>query len=128
MGQIVEATCRECGESFQVDHYGGFTFHLVRCDQCGSTKSIGFEELGELHIRYLKSLKVPYSVATAKHDEMARQLPSRPPISEDVYHVGVEVAAGHCDCGGKYKLDAPPRCPKCRSTNISEGQITLFYD
>ena len=128
MGHRLEAKCLECGTSFDVDHDGGFTFHLVRCDQCGRTKSIGFEELGELHIRYLKGLTVPYSIATAKSDAAARELPSGPPISEDEYNVGVELAAGHCKCGGKYTLNSPPRCPTCHSTSISEGRITIFYD
>jgi predicted Zn-ribbon and HTH transcriptional regulator len=126
MGQRMEAECRDCGEIFEVDHDGGFAFHLLRCDRCGKTKSITFDELGELHIRYLKGLTGPYSVATARSDELAR--PSGPPISEGEYYAGIEVAAGPCNCGGQYKLDAPPRCPQCRSRNISEGDVTVLYD
>ncbi len=128
MGHRVESKCLDCGATFQVNHDGGFTFHLVRCDRCGRTKAIGFEKLGELHIRYLKGLETPYSMATAKLDAMARELPSGPPISEDEYHEGVELVAGRCRCRGKYRLDAPPRCPKCRSMKISERGITVMYD
>jgi uncharacterized Zn finger protein len=56
MGSQVNAKCRECGNTFTVMHGGGFFFHLVRCDQCGETKSIKFSNLGELHLRYLKGL------------------------------------------------------------------------
>ena len=34
-----------------------------------------------------------------------------------------------CECGGNYTMDAPPRCPNCRSTNF-EHDFTKFslYD
>lgn len=128
MGYRIKAKCRECGQSFHVDHGGGFVFHLVRCDKCGRTKQLPFDKLGELHIRYLKGLDVPYSMATEKTDAMARELPSGPPISKDEYNAGVEAAAGNCRCRGKYRMEAPPRCPKCRSTNIEEGMLTVMYD
>ena len=128
MGHVVEAKCLDCGKSFKVGHGGGFFFHLVRCDKCGKTKSIGFDDLGELHLRYLKGLPGPYSVATAEHDETIRKHASVEPISEEEYHRGVERVAGKCKCRGKYTLDAPPRCPKCRSTRIEEGETTVMYD
>ncbi len=128
MGHRVEGKCLECGADFHIDHDGGFAFHLLRCDRCGKTKEIGFEKLGELHIRYLKGFTVPYSIATAEADERARKLPSGPPISEDEYHAGVEAYAGRCRCRGKYRFDSPPRCPKCRSTRIAEGRLLIMYD
>jgi len=40
-----------------------------------------------------------------------------------------EEYAGKCECGGNYTMDAPPRCPNCRSTNF-EHDFTKFilYD
>ena len=128
MGRVVRARCLDCGRTFRLEHGGGFSFHLVCCDTCGKTKSIGFDELGELHLRYLKGLPGPYSVATAEHDETIRKHASVEPISEEEYHRGVERVAGKCKCRGKYTLDAPPRCPKCRSTRIEEGETTVMYD
>ncbi len=49
-------------------------------------------------------------------------------IPKDDYHNGIEGIAGNCGCGGKYTMDAPPRCPKCHSTRIEEGEIILIYD
>jgi len=128
MGQQVEATCLDCGKTFTVDHGGGFSFHLLRCDKCGKTKAVGFRALGELHMRYLKGLPGPYCVASSEHDRNVREHVSIEPISEDEYHRGVEAIAGNCRCRGKYTLDAPPRCPKCRSTRIEEGETTVMYD
>jgi hypothetical protein len=128
MGQLFQAKCNECGQEFRVSQGGGFTFHVVRCEDCGETKSIGFEELGELHVRYLKSQTVPYSIATAEVDDLARKLSSGPPITEEEYNAGVESAAGHCRCGGKYTLGASPRCPKCGSTDYEEGNLMVCYD
>jgi hypothetical protein len=128
MGDLVKAKCRKCGSTFAVHHGGGFRFHLVRCGDCGKTKSIGFDELGELHLRYLKGLPGPYCFATEKHDRAVQEQAQIEPISKDEYHKGIEAIAGKCRCGGRYCLDAPPRCPECRSTQIDEGEITMFYD
>lgn len=128
MGHQVQAKCLDCGRTFTVDHGGGFFFHLLRCDKCGKTKSIGFEDLGELHLRYLKGLPGPYCVASSEHDRNIREHVPVEPISEDEYHRGVEAFAGKCKCRGKYTLDAPPRCPKCRSARVEEGETTVMYD
>lgn len=128
MGYQAEAKCLDCGKTFTVEHGGGFFFHLVRCDKCGKTKSVGFDELGELHLRYLKGLPGPYCVASSEHDENVRKHARVEPICENEYHKGIEAFAGECKCGGKYCLDAPPRCPKCLSARIEEGEITIMYD
>ena len=122
MGHRVAAKCLDCGRTFTVNHGGGFFFHLVRCDRCGKTKSIGFDELGELHLRYLRGLP------GSEYDENVRKHAPVEPISEDEYQKGIEAVAGKCRCDGKYTLDAPPRCPKCRSTRLEEGEPILMYD
>jgi len=128
MGYEVETRCLDCGAIFTVSRGGGFSYHLVRCNRCGKTKSIGFDELGELHLRYLKGLSVPYSTAGSEHDENIRKYAQVEPISEKEYHRSIEAMAGKCKCGGNYTLDAPPRCPKCRSTRLKEGNITVIHD
>jgi hypothetical protein len=128
MGHTLAATCLDCGTTFTLERGGGFSFHLVRCDTCGKAKAIGFEDLGELHLRYLKGLPGPYCVASAVHDEKVRKNLPVEPISREEYHKGIEAIAGKCKCGGKYTLDPPDRCPSCRSTRIEEGAITLLYD
>ena len=42
-----------------------------------------------------------------------------------------EAVAGRCPCGGYYRADASPRCPKCRSDEYSEdpsGSDMIMYD
>lgn len=128
MGAEVSAKCLDCRKKFKVNSGGGFSFHLVRCDKCGETKSIGFDELGELHLRYLKGLPGPYCIATADHDQAVRLHAPVEPISEDEYYEGIDALAGECRCGGKYSLSAPPRCPRCHSTRIEQGRVELLYD
>jgi hypothetical protein len=113
MGHRVEARCITCGRKFTVDHGGGFSFHLVRCDRCGKSKSVGFDELGDIHQRYLNDL--PRS--SEQYDE-----------NEASYHREIEAFAGKCKCGGKYTFDALPRCPKCLSTQIEESEPIIMYD
>ncbi len=128
MGHTVEAKCLDCGKSFEVDHGGGFFFHLVRCVKCGKTKAIRFDELGILHLQFLKGLQGPYCVASAEHDKDVRENAPVEPISREEYYSSVETIAGKCNCGGKFTFDAPPRCPKCHSTKIEEGKFGLCYD
>lgn len=102
------------------DDGGGMFFHLLRCDHCGKTKSIGFNELGELHLRYLKGLPGAYCVASAEHDKDVREHAPVEPISKEAYYEAIEAMMTPCRCGGKRTFDAPSRCPECRSTNLEK--------
>ncbi|MBU0479837.1 MAG: hypothetical protein KKG47_01925 [Proteobacteria bacterium] len=33
-----------------------------------------------------------------------------------------------CRCGGRFTLNAKPRCPDCRLTDITTGEVILFED
>lgn len=128
MGRIYQAECKECGSSFEVSEGGGFTFHLLRCDLCANTKTISFKEIGEPHYAFLKGLKVPYSIATKDSDRHIQKAYSGKPLSREDYYAAVEKVAGQCRCGGSFKMDAEPRCPHCRSTNLMGGETKLLYD
>ena len=119
MGGRFEAVCEKCEERFFISKGGGFNFHLLHCDKCGKENSISFDKLGEVHFRYIKGLDTPYSVATSSSDLYIQQNYTGKPISEKEYHKSVERIVGKCKCGGQFKFDAPPRCPKCRSSNLS---------
>lgn len=93
--------CRNCGHKFTLNDGGGLVCLQLRCDSCGRPKSI-----------YIKDSDVLRKAA----------LPDKEYCNE------VEKSAGACPCGGKYTFDAPPRCPKCRSTDIDKGNIIVMYD
>jgi hypothetical protein len=128
MGHKYGAGGKTCGCKFEVSEGGGFLFHLLRCDACGESKSMSFEEIGEPHIRYVKGMKIPYSMATAQNDLRTQEKYPGKTLSARSYHIAVEKLAGSCQCGGFFKFNTKPRCPKCRSTKLSKGEITLFYD
>lgn len=115
MGSSIEVTCADCGTFYTSRRGGGFRFHLLHCDKCGKGKGIRFVELGEIHLKYLKGLNVPYCVATGSQDKFIQENYPGDPIDEDEYHRLVEEFAGKCECGGKYTFDAPPGCPNCGS-------------
>lgn len=91
MGASVFTRCKQCGEEFWAMHGGGFFRHLLHCDKCGREKSIGFDELGKIHLRYLKGLKGPYSVVSMKHDAHVREHLALEPIAEVDYHRMIEL-------------------------------------
>jgi predicted Zn-ribbon and HTH transcriptional regulator len=128
MGKTSNAKCLDCGHEFELSQGGGFTSHLLRCDSCGITKAVGFDEVGDLHLRYIKGLPGSYSIATSEIDSDIQKYARVVPISETEYHEDVEAFAGNCECGVNFTFDAPPRCPKCHSTRIEEGETMILYD
>ena len=128
MGIRFEALCNKCGHSFSFENGGGFSFHLLRCDRCSETKGIRFDEVGELHLAYLKGLSVPYCIASSDHDDWVRENYEGEPVPEDYYHEEIEKMMGKCKCGGQFKFNSPPRCPKCHCTDIKESGMIAFYD
>ncbi len=127
MGQRLEVKCKKCGHVFEVNEGGGFFFHMLHCDTCGKEKSISFKKLGETHLQYLKGLNCTYCIASSEHDVDVRENYSGDPISEEEYHRKVEEKAGQCKCGGHFRMDAPIRCPKCRSVDFEETGMNVCY-
>jgi hypothetical protein len=88
------AICTNCGTRCTVREGGGFFFEIVHCERCGRAKSVGFDELGSLS---------PIQGADTQ---------------SEAYRSAVERIAGRHRCSGHYRLKAPPRCPRCRSTDL----------
>ena len=128
MGISMRARCLDCGGDFELNEDGGFFFHLLRCDKCGGTKAVGFDELGDLHVRYVKGLDMPYCGASAEGDRYIQEHVPVEPLSEHEYHSAIEAVVGECKCGGHYTFGAPPRCPNCLSTHIDKGEVFRCYD
>lgn len=128
MGTIYDARCDDCGHHFTYPSGGGFVFHQLRCDTCGADTAVLFEELGELHGRWLKGLRGVYAIATAELEEAWRGATPGEPIGDHQYWAGVEEHAGTCGCGGRFRFDAPARRPACRSTAVTRGLPLANYD
>jgi len=128
MGKSYLARCKKCDYKFRVRSGGGFVFHLLHCDRCGRERSISFDEIGEAHLKYLKGLEGPYAIATSAHDRYVRENYPGDPISEAEYRKVVEEIAGQCECGGRFRFDAPARCPRCKSDDIEAIGEVLMYD
>ena len=127
MGATFQVECKKCGCTFHADEGGGFVFHMLHCDACGKSKSVTFESLGELHLRYLKSFKGPYCIATREQDEYVQEHYEGEPLSEAEYHAQIEEKQKPCKCGGRFTFKAIARCPQCRSTDY-EGPVVAMYD
>jgi hypothetical protein len=132
LGSSYKAKCKQCGHKFTVSDGGGFFFHLLHCDKCGSERSVGFDELGDIHLRYVKGLPGPYCTATNESDKNIKENYPGEPLDEHEYNKLVEQFAGKCkkkNCNGRYRLDAPARCPKCRSLDYEDThEEMIMYD
>ena len=130
MGERREHRCLTCGERFRVEQGGGFFFDLLHCDRCGQARSIGHEEVGDIHLGYIKGLPGPYAVARTEMDEHIRNTFAGPALTREEYRAAVEALVEACACGGSFAYEAPPRCPRCGSTEArwSEPEEVLLYD
>jgi hypothetical protein len=115
MGSASGFICKACATRFTIQNGGGFYFDLLHCDACGEATTLGHQELGDIHLRFVKGLPGPYAVSRAAMDrKIQREYPGEP-IGRDEYHALAEATLEPCNCGGRFRYDAPPRCPECHS-------------
>jgi hypothetical protein len=124
VGTTRGVVCQECGHRYQASEGGGFFFHLLHCDRCGRERSIDFDELGDAHLRYVKGLPGPWTVGTMDADKHIEETYPAEALSEDEYRAIAEKAAGPCECGGRFSMKAPPRCPRCKSAGFLRSLIS----
>lgn len=132
MGSLAGYICEACGAHFMIRDGGGFFFDLLHCDTCGAAKGISHQELGDIHLRFVQGLSGPYTVARSDMDRgIQREYPGRP-LSRAEYHSAAETTLDPCSCGGRFRYDAPARCPTCRSTSESWKRdpkaVSMLYD
>ena len=60
MGHETSHRCRSCGTRFSVREGGGFFYDELHCDACGAVTSVRHQDLGDIHLRYVKGLGMPY--------------------------------------------------------------------
>ena len=132
MGHETSHRCRACGTRFSVREGGGFFFDELHCDACGAVRDVSHQALGDIHLRYVKGLGMPYAMVRADMDRRIQEEYPGEPLSEAAYHADVEATLDPCACGGRFRYGAPPRCPGCRSTeamwDVDEAGVEAFYD
>jgi hypothetical protein len=60
-------------------------FDQLRCDTCGTAKSVGHDEVAEHFQRFVKGMEVRYTVATGERDNQIMEDPDISPMSEDEF-------------------------------------------
>jgi hypothetical protein len=65
----------------------------------------------------VKGLPGPYAVARMEMDRRIREEYPGEPLTRTEYHAAAEGTLEPCACGGRFRYDAPARCPRCRSTS-----------
>ncbi len=117
MGSASSYICKACGAHFMARSGGGFFFDMLHCDTCGKDRSVSHQDLGDVHLGFVKGLPGPYAVARAAMDRRIQREYQGKPLTRDEYHAAAEATLEACACGGRFTYDAPARCPECRSTH-----------
>src|SRR4029079_4787311 len=111
---------------------GGFFFDLLHCDRDGRARNVAHRDMGDTHLGFIKGLSTPCAVSRSALDKAIRETFEGPVLAGEEYHAAVENSLEPCPCGGRYRYDAPSRCPSCGSTQDAwAGDPTLgrvFYD
>jgi hypothetical protein len=115
MGSRTDHLCLYCGTAFIAGAGGGFFFDLLHWDRCGRARSVRHEELGDIHLAFVKGLPGPYAIARRRIDDEIKATYEGPALSREEYHAAVEETFEPCECGGRFAYAAVPRCPSCRS-------------
>src|SRR5262245_16816323 len=125
MGRVFQAVCGSCGHTFRASEGGGFNFEALRCDKCGTPTAVEYEAIWDTYLAMLKGNK---SILPEPNGADGQTYPGEP-ITKDEYRRRVEAAAGACSCGGRFTLDAPLRCPACRSEAVTDdGTDMIMFD
>ena len=90
MGTGYSAICNNCGKHFSENSGCSMVSELLRCGLCSKEKWIFFNDFGSY------------------------------PSESPVYEQRIEKMAGVCSCGGKFKVNAPARCPRNKSPDWGE--------
>jgi hypothetical protein len=132
MGSSTGWICNVCGAHFHGRDGGGFFFDLLHCDACGRAQSVSHQELGDIHLGFVKGLPGPYAVARSAMDRQIKETYPGGPLSRAAYHAAAEATLAPCGCGGHFRYDAPARCPTCRSTaaswEVDPTAVRMHYD
>ncbi len=116
MGSAAGHICKVCGSQVWARSGGGFFFDLLHCDTCGRDQNVTHQELGDIHLGFVKGLPGPYAVARSKMDSQIQREFEGTTLTREEYHAAAEATLDPCPCGGRFRYDAPARCPECRST------------
>lgn len=79
----------------------------------------------------MKGLPGPYAVARAGMDRRIQAEYPGEPLTRDEYYAAAEATLEPCVCGGRFRYDAPARCPECRSTRDQwdenpDGRVVMY--
>jgi hypothetical protein len=105
---------------------------MLHCDACGKAQSVPHQDLGDIHLGYVKGLPGPYAVSRHKIDEQIKREYQGASLTQGEYHRAVEATFAPCGCGGQFRYEAPPRCPTCQSTreqwDLDPRAPAVLYD
>ncbi|MFP4056217.1 MAG: hypothetical protein ACLF0G_05045 [Candidatus Brocadiia bacterium] len=120
MIRIRSVVCQACGGRSRVREGGGRGHYLLHCESCGRATTVFRDQVLDAHLRYLKGLPEEGRALSADYDRERVESHPGEPIPLEAYWAAIEAAAGACACGGRFSLEAPPRCPNCRSADLED--------
>lgn len=103
MSKTDTGRCERCRREFhyQLIHNGFNDFVYAYCDRCGKTALL--------------------NIFTAK-----LPLPSTGTLVQGLLPVELEPCLAPCECGGRFRAGASPRCPHCQSEPSAEAAATFI--
>jgi hypothetical protein len=119
MAWMWRAICNRCETRFDAAWGHSRRGYCFRCAECGRPHGVPKDEVEEPPGSNFDLSQVVAEVEPKPKrtlEELLDELVNRPPSPEWLaWQQRVEATLPACACGGRYRFNAPSRCPKCRS-------------
>ena len=113
------AICNECDHKFAIRIGPTDLAWFLHCEKCGAERSIQRDIAEEI----TESKLTDEDWESILNQELTQE--ERAAIEKS--NAVIENKAGQRSCGGRYTLNAPPRCPRCGSVDYhnADGMFDL---
>ncbi|MCR9198932.1 MAG: hypothetical protein NXI04_09830 [Planctomycetaceae bacterium] len=131
MGMVHETTCNHCDLQFELAVGGSMLAEMFHCHQCDEATAVERDRLRDAHAEHANAIDATQCDKTRDSSidsSMAQQQRAELAAAPGGFDERLQQLAGLCPCGGQFGLYAQPRCPACKSTNLSLGDVTMCFD
>lgn len=131
MGMVHETTCNHCGLQFELAVGGSMMAEMFHCHQCDEATAVERDRLRDAHDEHAGAIDAArrgQAHRSSAESPIAQQQRAELAAAPGGFDDHLEQLVGRCPCGGQFGLYAQPRCPACKSTDLSLGEVTMCFD
>ena len=124
MGTLIEKICNACGFASMAQIGWTMNAAYFRCKSCHRGTSVSRTTVQEAWQQFEEAARTisGHGAELSGQSSAMRQQLKELAESSGGFDEQLQQLAGPCECGGEFGVYAEPRCPQCRSTDLTSGQ------